>query len=296
MNNSGMKVLLVILVVVCLFQGCTLASMSDEIDNLNVSLENANSNINRLEWRIDDLESMMDANRLVADITYGVGKVDWEQGVVNIDVSITVNDVAVGTAYSIGNGYGTWELARNGSQVTGTIALPLNNQSYATTLYQYNEGVMTSSEEIDWLGASDFMAKYVLCEFDGMSSYGNGKLTLAGTVEYTINAGETVTNAKLVFGDEELELQNLFYGASEINWSQAVDAIPDEYYNDNVKVLYLEVTTDAGMVFRAYPEIYANVSNKVNVGEESISGAYQQSRLEIVTPAGATYDIIMYLE
>lgn len=305
MNNNGMKVLLVILIVICFFQGCGFVKMAEDIDYLHSDISNLENMLNRLEWRIREVESNEDNNDLQMDVSYGIDSVDWENGVINVEFTVSLNSVTENTSVSIGNGNNTAALTKSGNQFVGIVSYPINDENYETILYKYNGASLEASESIEWINEGNLMEKYILCQFDGLSSYGNGKLTLAGTVDYTINVPEQIAGAKLIAGDEIIELGTLQQGRNDINVSKEINMAVDESGRVDVKELYLEVTTEEGIIYRAYPEIYAYENYKVNVNLEDdenyfeevvVPDAYQNCLLEVVTPQGKTYSITIYAE
>ena len=217
MNNNGIKVMLVILIVICLFQGCGLASMTEDIEDMRNCISQMEGDIQSLSNRIQNFEAEVEQEGILMDWAYGIEKVDWEAGNIHVACQVTLRESGENTRVIIENGNGTYELARSGGNYTGTVVYPIDNNGYETVVYQYSGDVLIESENADYLSAGSLLCKYVLCEFYGMSSYGNGKLTLAGEMEYYINLEENVTVAKLVCVDEEIELKNYEQGRHEIN-------------------------------------------------------------------------------
>lgn len=293
MNNNAFKVMLVILIVICLFQGCGIANMTEQLEGLEEYIDNLESDIKSLENRIVNLEAGLEQDNMIMDVSYGIEGLDWENGKINVEFVIHLREAYENSKLVIGNGYGTYEFTRSGNQFVGTVEYPMNSESYETIAYQYNGDVLVDSEAIEWIGAGYLMGKYVICEFDGLTSYGNGKLTLAGVIDYYINLEEQVTSAKVVFKDEEIILEDFVQGQQEINWSKEVEAAEGKEGQIDMKYLCLEITTESGMVYRAYPYLSALENYKVNIDEEYIMTAYQENALVVTTPAGATYEMIM---
>lgn len=295
MNNSGIKVMLVILIIVCVFQGCMVASLTSGVEELRDDIASLEQSVDRLKWQIEDLEEQEAENGILKDVSYGVEGVDWEEGKIYVNFTISLAGVTDNTVATINNELETVTLSKSGGQFVGTIGYPIDNGYYETKLCQYDGDSLVASEIIYWLDAQSLLAKYILCDFSGFASYGNERLTLAGEVNYTINVEDKVTQAKLVFEDEETTLSDYSYGTVEINSSKTINGVVTDSRTD-INSLYLEVITESGVILRVYPEIYISTNHKVDtdveVNTEMISpDASQECVLEVITPSGKTYRI-----
>ncbi len=299
MKNSGLKLIIVILVVVCLFQGGKIMVLTSDIDFMLSEISDLQNYIYRLEDRIEDLEQSAESEGMQIEVDFGLDSVDWEEGVLNVEFSVSLADVNENTVVTINNKKETVILTKSNGQFVGKIAYPLDNETYETIVYKYNGDSLVDSETIDWFGAQNLMAKYIMCEFSGFAAYGNGKLTLAGDVDYVINVSEKVTSAELVFEDERVKISDYNSGRVAINSSKNVDETADKDGNIDINSLYLQVDTESGIVFRAYPEIYARTNYEV-IEDEDMDGidveyieedVYQNMLLEVITPSGKNYKI-----
>lgn len=306
-NNSGIKIALVILVILCLFQGCGIASMNDNLENLDEQMMQMNSDIQDLKARIRELEDVVAHNGIQMDVSYKMKEIDWENGNINVEFSIDLFDVTENTRLVINNEKGTYELTKSGSRFVGNVEYPIDANQYETIVYQYNGDLLESSETIDWIGAGSLMSEHIVCEFDGLASYGNGRLTLAGEVVYGVDISDTITAAKLVFRDEEIELRTHVKNVVEINFSKAVEN-PAEEKNGN-RQIYVEIKTESGVIYRIYPNIFAYAFyqvnpdeeceediHQVNPDEECEVAVYQENWLIVTVPDGKTYEMLLYTE
>lgn len=294
-NNSGIKVLLVILIVVCLFQSCGLADLNDQVENLNAQLHKLDNDMDNLDYRLDDVEDALEDGGVQMNASYEVSGIDWNAGKINVDFNIELFDATENTRVMIGNGNDRVALTRNGNYFTGTVVYPIDDTEYPAIVYKYEGDYEVHNKQIDWLSAGLLMSKNIVCEFNGLSSYGNGKLTLAGEVIYGFNTKETITSAKLVFADEEIALQNTLKGETKINLSKPVEV--DGTIEKAKKCFYIEMVTESGLKFQICPQIYAHLNHKVEVGEnvvpEDKMPFYQEYHLEVTTPEGKSYDIVL---
>lgn len=295
-NNSGIKVLLVILIVVCLFQSCGLADLNDQVESLNAKLHNLDRDMNNLDFRLDDVEDALEDGGIQMNASYAVSTIDWNAGKINVDFAVEMFDATENTRVLIGNGSERVELTRSGNCFTGTVVYPIDNIEYPAVVYKYEGDYEVQNKQMDWLSAGILMSKSITCEFDGLSSYGNGKLTLAGDVLYGLNTKETITSAKLVFEDEEIALQNTLKGEAKINLSKpvAIDAAIEK----TEKCFYVELVSESGLKYQIYPELYAHLNHKVEVDENidkfEEGSFYQEYHAVITTPEGKSYDIPLY--
>lgn len=295
-NNSGIKVLLVILIVVCLFQSCGLADLSDQVESLNAQLQNMEHDINNLDFRLDDVEDMLENGGMQMNAFYTVSAIDWNAGKINVDFDVEMFDATENTRVQIGTGNERVELTRSGNHFTGTVTYPIDDIEYPAVVYKYEGDYEVQNKQVDWMSAGILMGKNILCEFEGLSSYGNGKLTLAGEVIYGLNTEEAITSAKLVFADEEIALQNTLKGEAKINLSKPVTV--DGTIEKAEKCFYVELVLESGLKYQIYPQLYAHLNHKVEVDEEGDflkdkMSLYQEYHLEVTTPDGKTYNIAL---
>lgn len=295
-NNSGIKVLLVILIVVCLFQSCGLADLNDQVESLNAQLYNLDNDIDYLDDRLDDVEDMLENGAIQMNASYEVSNIDWNAGKINVDFDVEMFDATENTRVLIGTGNERVELTRNGNHFTGIVTYPIDDTEYPAVVYKYEGDYEVQNKQLDWMSAGMLMSKNILCEFEGLSSYGNGKLTLAGEVMYGLNTKEAITSAKLVFEDEEIALQNTLKGEAEINLSKPVTV--DGTIEKAKKCCYVELVLESGMKYQIYPQIYGHLNHKVEVDEnggvlEDKRSLYQEYHLEVTTPEGKSYDIAL---
>ena len=84
MNNNAFKVMLVILIVICLFQGCGIANMTEQLEGLEEYIDNLESDIKSLENRIVNLEAGLEQDNMIMDVSYGIEGLAWENGKINV--------------------------------------------------------------------------------------------------------------------------------------------------------------------------------------------------------------------
>ncbi|MGN1157826.1 MAG: hypothetical protein ACI4TK_16745 [Agathobacter sp.] len=292
-KNSGIKIGIVILVIICLFQGCGIASLSDTLETLNVQMEQMNFRIDNLERQMKELEELIDKNGIGMDVSYNIKEIDWENGKIIVDFSINLFDVMETTGIAVSNGKNIYEFTGAGGKYVGSVEYPIDSNSYETSVYQYNGDILTAKETIDWIGAGSLMREDALCEFKGLASYGNGRLTVAGTVDYGMNIQENIIAANLIFCDEKTQLNPYLKGSTEINFSKGVETLKEDRIEDTQQ-LYVEITTESGLIYRLYPSIYAYSDYQVNPDAEVFLGAYQENRLMVILPDETTYEIPLY--
>lgn len=100
-------------------------------------------------------------------------------------------------------------------------------------------------------------------KYDGFTSFGNGRLTMAGDLGYSLNIDENIESMELIYGDQTFEMNAFkegtvfFEGSEEIDVSKAIN---DEV---RVKILYIRFVTESGKEYKVYPEIYEWMSYQV---------------------------------
>lgn len=290
-NNLGIKVILVVLVIVCIFQGGTLMSLTEELEVVRYEMSNMQVQIRDLNYAVADLQ---EEEKSSMEVQWGIEEIDWQKGVYVINYAVTVPSATDSTKVVISNGVEAVELERDNRVYSGTMEYPIDHNYYDTTAYLYEGSYEADSVYVDSLGIENLMAKFLMCEFEGYSSYGNDKLTLAGKVFYHVNLEDTVTAMKLVYGDKEQKLSVKDMGEKEINASLPVSVTENEA-NVPIKALYVEVTTDSGIVYKVYPYLAGNNNYEMDFDEETeMLYPDQMSWVDVLLPDGTTYELNIY--
>ena len=290
-NNTGMKVVLVILVIVCLFQGASLSSMQEELDYMNNEMQNLTSTLRDLRYELSELQNQ---DAVMMDVSYGIDEVDWQEGTLTVSFIADVPSAVADSRVVINNGIEKIELTKNGNVFSGTMKYPISDEDYATDAYLYEGSLEMAGYFVDNIGIANIMGKFLACEFYGYSSYGNDKLTLAGTLAYQVNLEDKVTSMKLVYNGEEQALDIRSVGEKEINVS-----IPVTEHNTGeyalVKALYIEAVTDSGIIYRVYPELGTNNNYQISVdGAVEMLYPDQYYWVEVILSDGTIYEFEVY--
>ena len=294
-DNKLIKVLLVILVVVCLFQGCSLSSMNTTVQNLDRRLEEMDSNFNNLKNRIEILESnVSNTQNIQMEASYTVDRINLDTGKIEVKFDINMVHVTENTRIVVGNGNGSFELLRNGNEFSGIVDYPMNTDDFETIIYQYEGDMEKANESMGFMSAGLLLSEYVSCGFDGFSSYGNDRLTLAGELVYGINLKENIKEVRLVTGNKTEVLENAIKGDVSINVSKEVEPI-GEGDNAQIKEVCIECVTDNNVTYRIYPYLYAGSNYQVGDSKE---GSYvtQESWLTVTKADGTTYEMILFMD
>lgn len=298
-RNSGVRVLVTILLIVCVAQIFTMASMSQKTEDLMNDVSTLKQQIYWLQNRVNDLESGETENFLQGDVTYSFVHMNWENGRMYVEVVVEPYDVTEYTRFVVSAGEQRFELSKKDEIFVGSIEYPIDEQLYETYLYRYEGETETESELIDWIGAGSYMSQKALCEFEGVAIYGNDRLTLAGNVLYGLDIQEKIVSAKWVTGEKEMSLENNLKGNLEINQSEAVEVTEDGYLSD----AYVELTTESGVKYCLYPSIYVSTENFVDRDEWSedemdkeMLSMNSESRVKVILPDGKMYEMILYSE
>lgn len=288
-NNTGMKIVLVLLVIICVFQGMSLASMEEELQNMSYEMQELSSILRDLRYEVSELQSQ---EAVMMDVSYGIDEVDWQEGTLTVSFMVDVPSAVADTRVVIDNRIEKLELTRNGNVFSGTMKYPIDDENYTTDAYLYEGSREMVGHYVDNIGIADIMGKFLACEFYGYSSYGNDRLTLAGTLAYQVNLEDKVTSMKLVYNGEEQTLDIRNVGEKEINVSIPVTA---QNTGEQMKVLCLEVTTESGIVYKAYPGVDTNNNYEISmdgVFEEVYPDQYYW--VEVILPDGTTYELNVY--
>lgn len=295
MNNDKLtKVLLVILVIVCVFQGCSISSMNTEIQNLGNRLSDMNRDLSALKYRIDDLEDVVSAQGIQMDAVYKLSKMNLESGMLEVEFEINPANVTDNTRIVVANGNGSFELTKDGNHFSGIVEYPMNTTDYETIVYQYEGDYEKAYQSMDWIGAGALLSEYVQCSFRGFSSYGNQKLTLAGELDFGLYLNKTITSVQLVIGEQKTKLENGEAGTVPVNVSEDIGNYERDF-NDNIRNIYVEFVTDEGVSYRVYPYINCGSSHEIS-NEESSEGDYitQDSWLIVTLPDGTEYEMMIF--
>ncbi len=298
-NDKSIKVMLVILIVVCLFQGCSISSLNTSVNDLSNGLMQAESKILTMQQQILELEENATDGNLQMDVSYKTSKINLDTG--RIEVTFTVNPVLAteSTRIIIGNGSGSFELIKDGNIFSGIVEYPLDTSDFETVAYQYEGEFEKGYQSIDWINAGMLLMEYVGCDFSGYASYGNDKLTLAGELTYGMYLKEEISSVKMIAGEKITELENATKGTASVNLSEYVG----DYDSDSemgARFICVEFTTADGIIYRVYPGI--SVGSSYQVGNEvamegPIKGGYyftQENGLMIMKPDGTKYETRLF--
>ena len=302
-DNKLTQVILIILVIICVFQGCSMSSLSSQIDEMNNQLNDIKSDISYLQYRLEDVEeNVTSTDSIQVDVSYEISEVDWNTGVVKVDFSVNAVSVSENTRILVGNGYNTYELTKQGNLFRGTVEYPMKADEYETIVYQYEGETEKGYESEGWLSAGTLLSEYMGCVFYGFSSYGNGKLTLAGVLEYELLTDENIKSVQLVTGEKIIELENSKKASIEVNSSEPVTAFINSSTSE-VRHIYVKIIAESGITYELYPNIYAGADYQVYEEssmeyaekDQAESGYINQDNWFVITlPDGTKYETILY--
>ena len=294
MNNKSYKILSllsVISVVISVFLMYSIIDLRTEIERLRIDKDRLNAEIYDLKDQLSDLE-YLNSNTSSMEYFYEYTGMDLEKGVMNVKFTIQLFDATENTRLVVSNGSDDFELTAFSGTYTGNVEIPINAKSFDIMLERYEGDLLKGSELIDCLDSGVIISDRVDCWFEGLASYGNNRLTLAGNITYGINIQDSIVNAKFVFADEEIALSKNVKESFEINMSHEVEADAEGRY----ETAYVEILTESGVIYRLYPEVYAYANYQVNVDEfeDIVVNADQEGRLVVVAPNGTEYEMILY--
>ena len=168
----------------------------------------------------------------------------------------------------------------------------MTTDDYDTYVYQYEGDMEKTSEALEVISAGLLFSEYAGCSFNGFSSYGNGRLTLAGDVTYGLNLEENFKAVRLVVGDKSKELEKSVKGEVALNISQEVKLLGDGE-DAQIREIYVEYVTENDVTYRIYPYIFSGSSYQVGDSKE---GCYvtQESWLTITKEDGTAYEMILF--
>ncbi len=283
-RNKGIKAALVILVVVCVVELIVTFSLASNLEDLRWELNDVRDQVYYQATLIKDLQEYGVKEEL-ADYSFDIYPLDWEKGTITFEFTVTPENLSDSTRVVINNTLETVELERNGSSFVGTVDYPIDSNQYETSYHIYNGEVSEGSEIMDWIGAYMMAGKMSYVEFQGLTAYGNDKLTLAGNLTYYLNVDEKVENTRIIFKDEIIELGASKEGRTEINMSEEV-TIDDE---NTCSDIYIEFVTDSGITYQVYPELCVDTTYSVGENYDKTVYLNQNSALVAITEDGTVY-------
>ncbi|MBE5921423.1 MAG: hypothetical protein E7269_01520 [Lachnospiraceae bacterium] len=291
-KNTGIKFILVVLVIVCVIQAFHLSSLTSQMEDLNNQLSEVNRKLQDHQYQINDL---WEEEKSLFDASYQVISVHWDAGTVQVEFEVEPIIVSEHTRVLVNNQIATTELERQGNSFVGLVEYPINQEDYATEIYLYEGDYEETWETIDWIGAATWASAHAFCGFDGFSAYGNGKITVAGTVKYLLDTEEKVTSARWVVGENVTELDANKEGSISINASEFVgESSTDE--DLEIESVYVELLTESGVTYRLYPEIFAGANYQIDEVEQYSEYVYQPNMLGVILADGTEYKMNICME
>lgn len=286
-KNKGIKVALVILVVVCVIQAGALSAVSSRLESVDERLSLVEKQARYTENALAELEAVIDINTLGVAQMDIIGA-DFSSGEVEFKFYVTPANVNDNTRVVVSNTIDSVELKKNGSSYEGSLRYPMNTETYETRYYVYDGEYERGNEYIDFVGATQWASKVAYAYFDGMTAYGNNKLTLAGSLSYHLYADDEIKSAKLVFKDNTMDLGSSSEGEVQINFSEKVE----KNDNDCIRDLYIEFEMASGYVYQVYPMLNAGCTYQLQGGGEDMTEAVSQSEeLNVTTDDGIAYQM-----
>lgn len=283
-KNTGIKIILVILIITCVAQASEISILNEEIDNFSSKMNNMDRELNEQKILIDELIEQKESNM---NVSYKILKPDWETGTMKVEFSVNPINVFDNTKVFVNNEKVNTELKKNEDNYIGTIEYPIDSNMYQTTVHIYDGNFQRESKIIDISGAVDWKNEFSKCEFEGYSWYGNGMLTMAGAIDYSLNIDEKAVSAKLVFCDKSEELEPGLDGRIDINESQYVGVSGTEE-TLLIEEFYIEITTDVGNVYKIYPYIFEGAEYNI------IDSFDEESEYEVNLKGGMSYYVQQY--
>lgn len=287
-KNTGLKLTIFLLVVVCIYLLYKVTDQSDMIQMLDEKLDRINQRIEKLQVRVEELEETNNGKMSYDATQYGLHRIDWEKGIITWDVEFSVKNATGNTTVVVDNTIEKVELAGNSGVYKGRISYPIDNKDYDTTYYIYNGDVLVDSVRTESMTFDMLAAKMLWVEYDDSAYYGNDKLTVAGKLNWNINPEEEITKLELVFGDERVNLKPAIYGEADINMSQAIRLDGERF-----RELYMEATDAKGNTYKIYPPItVSHIYEVPQPGVEfNVSHIYQEWEVEITLANGKQYKL-----
>ncbi len=286
-KNRGIKVALVILVVVCLIQAGALSAVSSRLESVESRLIFVERQAINTENALAELQALNDIESL-GTAEFDIIGADFTLGEVEFKFYVTPENVTETTKVVISNTMESVELQKSGNTFSGTLRYPMNTETYETRYYVYDGEYERGNEYIDFVGASLWASKAAYAHFDGMTAYGNNKLTIAGPLSYYLNVEDEIKGAKLVFKDNIMDLGRSVEGEVQINFSEKIEGNDIEHMKD----LYIEFEMESGFVYQIYPVLQAGLTYKLNGGGEDESESLSQSEeLNVITDTGIEYQM-----
>lgn len=303
-NNKGMKTLLAILVIACIVLTLCVSSLNADKEELEYQIDELNTRLTRLIHQVNELDAQLSgalqginnpgySEESVMNVSYSISEIDWKNEIMKVDFVITPLKVSDSTRALIDNEKEIHELTRQGHSFVGTVNYPVDDVQYGTMAYLYEGDYENASQQIDWIGAYNGVAKIAQCEFDGFSAYGNDRLTLSGNLNYALNINEEIRDMQLVFGEEVTAVEKNARGSIDVDASELVDCTG---YNDSyheINMFYLKIVTESGITYQIYPDIYGTSSYKVDDSYYECQGIQQTEKVIVVLEDGKKYEFIM---
>ena len=278
-KNIGIKIILVFLIITCIAQASEISTLNEEIDNFSSKMNNMDRELNEQKILIEELIEQKESNM---NVSYKILKPDWETGTMKVEFSVNPINVFDNTKVFVNNEKTNLELTKKEDNYIGTVEYPIDSNMYQTTVHIYDGNFERESKIIDISGAEDWKNEFSKCEFEGYSWYGNGLLTVAGTMDYSLNIDEKVLSSKLVFCDKVEELEPGLNGRIDINESQYV-GVSETEETLLIEKIYIEINTDAGNVYKVYPYVFEGAEYNI------IDSFDEESEYEVDLKGGMSY-------
>lgn len=294
-SNKGITILVIILVIVCIFQGCSIASIKTSMEELKNNLARSERELFELRSELKELSEEI-YDKAAMDVSYEVSQINWEKGTMQVQFVVEPEDVSSNTRILVQVADKKYELSREYGTFHGMIEYPLDEKESETIVYMYAGDVEKDSYEVDELSTGAMLFNKVGCKYDGYISYGNGRLTLAGDLYYGCDLDEEITSVHLVEWGTKTKLDSNLENKTEINLSKEID----NFYNDNIveiQEIGIEFVLESQAVICVYPELWGSVCYQVDRDDmEYTEGQelYQYAWIVITLPDGTVYECSMH--
>ncbi len=286
-RDKGMKAIIAILVIVCVLQMGSISSLKSDVQNLKNSEVQLRRLLEEQSAQIEALESEFYAESHMADTSFGITNVNWEEGRVQFEFTVTPVNITESMRVVVNNTLTSVELTRSGNSYVGTLEYPFDEKTYETSYYIYEGDNEKGSGLIEWLGASTWAAKAMNVSFEGSTFYGNDRFTIAGTMHYYFNIPEELKSLKVVFQDEEIAGDMQKEGTVDINLSKQITIDAENCF----KEIYMEFTTASGTIYQVYPTLLRDLMYDMEHNKESLNAtAGQLGHMTIIMSDGTIYE------
>ncbi len=291
MRNSKQRGFAIVLVVALIVMCIAWNGERRDRKRLESDTEVLRQQLQELQYSVNNLSNQLQLQQSAetyGDIAYG--KLHPENGTMEVRFFVYPGNEDRAMTATVTYGGEMVELTRTQGYYEGVVEYPLEGKAvdvYARVYSANGEEQL----EIGTICPENWWTTHVKGMFNGYQMSGNGRITMAGELDYLLDVPEELTEARFVAGDKEWELAAEESGRTEVQFSISYES----------ETAYLEMIGQSGTTYRLYLPLYVYVyeseikewSEEDEAWKEEPKDTFDQGGyLLIVTPDGSSYKLL----